>query len=86
MSMTEVVEESLKADARFRHLTVMPEVNEMGNEWINPEWPDKKFKYIHDWRRYIGQDMRDSWDTFTEHQKRILFENAQIIADGEDWE
>ena len=25
MSMTEVVEESLKADARFRHLTVMPE-------------------------------------------------------------
>lgn len=24
MSMTEVVEESLKADARFRHLTVMP--------------------------------------------------------------
>lgn len=25
MSMTEVVEESLKADARFRHLTVMPD-------------------------------------------------------------
>lgn len=24
MSMTDVVEESLKADARFRHLTVMP--------------------------------------------------------------
>lgn len=24
MTMTEVVEESLKADARFRHLTVMP--------------------------------------------------------------
>lgn len=24
MSMTEVVEESLKVDARFRHLTVMP--------------------------------------------------------------
>lgn len=27
MSMTEVVEESLKADARFRHLTVMPDVD-----------------------------------------------------------
>lgn len=27
MSMTEVVEESLKADARFRHLTVMPSVD-----------------------------------------------------------
>ena len=26
MSMTEVVEESLKADARFRHLTVMPNI------------------------------------------------------------
>ena len=26
MSMTEVVEESLKADARFRHLTVMPHI------------------------------------------------------------
>lgn len=26
MPMTEVVEESLKADARFRHLTVMPAV------------------------------------------------------------
>lgn len=27
MSMTEVVEESLKADPRFRHLTVMPDPN-----------------------------------------------------------
>ena len=27
MSMTEVVEESLKADARFRHLTVVSDVD-----------------------------------------------------------
>ncbi len=35
MPMTEVVEESLKADARFRHLTVMPKRLEWSS---SPKW------------------------------------------------
>ena len=45
MSMTEVVEESLKADARFRHLTVMPKRQFCkicdGTGWVhNDYWPE----------------------------------------------
>ncbi len=42
MSMTEVVEESLKADTRFRHLTVMTDVNEKIKSMI-AEYPESEF-------------------------------------------
>ncbi len=39
MSMTEVVEESLKADARFRHLTVIPNLwKRCEGGWPYPKW------------------------------------------------
>lgn len=59
---------------------------EMDNEWLSPEWPNAYFKYVHDWRRYISADMRAAWNTFTDDQKRMIFENAEAQADAEEWE
>lgn len=42
MSMTEVVEESLKADAMFRHLTVMLDVDAKIKSMI-AEYPESDF-------------------------------------------
>ena len=42
MSMTEVVEESLKADPRFRHLTVMPNIDAKIKAMI-AEYPESDF-------------------------------------------
>lgn len=54
--------------------------------YLRPVWPSDMEKLIHDWRRYISPDMRDSWQEFTDYQKQIIYENAQAIADGEEWE
>lgn len=54
--------------------------------YLRPVWPSNKEKLIHDWRRYISQDMRDVWYEFTDYQKQIIYENAQAIADAEEWE
>lgn len=42
MSMTEVVEESLKADARFRHLTVMTDIDAL-IKFMIAEYPESEF-------------------------------------------
>lgn len=42
MPMTEVVEESLKADPRFRHLTVMPNIDAKIKSMIS-EYPESDF-------------------------------------------
>lgn len=53
-------------------------------EWMRPEW-DKAGK-IHDWRNYIGQAVREIWDTFTPRQKSVLVQAAQAQADREEWD
>lgn len=56
------------------------------DDWVTPEWPAAGYKYVCDWRKYISKDMRDAWDTFTEDQKFMIFENAESMADAEEWE
>lgn len=41
---------------------------------------------IHDWRNYINLALRSLWSTFTSEQRAAIGENAQQIADGEEWE
>lgn len=62
------------------------DVEMTSGEWVSPEWPNEYFRYVHDWRRYISADMRAAWDTFTDDQKRMIFENAEAQADAEEWE
>ncbi len=56
------------------------------NNYLSPEWPDENKKLVHDWRAYISADLRQMWDGFCATQKRALAENAQTIADGEEWD
>lgn len=55
-------------------------------EYENPDWAEPEVKYVHDWRAYVGDDLRAAWGSFTVFQKRVLAENAQGIADSEDWD
>jgi Fe-S cluster biosynthesis and repair protein YggX len=43
-------------------------------------------KFVHDWRAYISDELMEAWHTFTDHQKKLIAENAQSMADNEDWD
>ena len=56
--------------------------------YMHPNWAeyDSDMTPVHDWRGYISTDLRAAWDTFTKEQRRLIAENAQVIADREVWE
>ncbi len=54
-------------------------------DYENPDWTPQ-WKYVHDWRGYIRDDLRAAWQTFSVEQRRLLAENAQAIADEEVWD
>lgn len=41
---------------------------------------------VHDWKNYISDDLRFIWPTFTDEQKAAIADNADDIANGEEWE
>ena len=49
-----------------------------------PNWGQED--RVHNWRNYISEDMQKIWDTFTDEQKEKIAENADNIADSEDWD
>jgi hypothetical protein len=53
-------------------------------DWRSPEW--EKAGRVHDWRNYVGDELRAMWDTFTDEQKRAIARNADVLADGEEWD
>lgn len=53
--------------------------------FISPDWTPPH-KYVHDWRRYISDEMKSAWDTFTIEQKRMIYESAAELADLEVWD
>lgn len=59
-------------------------VTETDPEYINPDWSNSG--RVHDWRNYVNPSLRENWPTFSAAQKQILFENAQEIADREEWD
>jgi len=52
--------------------------------WRDPQWDEDDL--VHNWRNYILEGLRAIWDTFTDEQKRALYENANTIAGEEDWD
>lgn len=54
-------------------------------EYLSPDWTPPT-KYVHDWRRYISEPLEAAWQTFTPEQRLMLAENAQRIADNEEWD
>lgn len=50
------------------------------DDW-NPKPP-----HVHEWRAYVTDDLRGMWKTFNTGQRIAIAENAQRIADNEDWQ
>lgn len=38
------------------------------------------------WRNYIGDELRELWPFFAPEHRVAIAENAQNLADREDWE
>ena len=52
--------------------------------WDSPEWDEGG--RVHNWRNHVPQQLRDIWDTFTEVQKKILYDTFDEIAGNERWD
>jgi len=64
----------------------VPELNRQA--FLPDPWHDFEpaWKNAHDWRKYVTGDLREIWQSFTLGQKLAIAENAQRIADSEEWE
>jgi hypothetical protein len=49
-----------------------------------PLW--EKAERVHDWRNYVGENVRRIWDTLTTEQKLAIGLDAQEQASRENWE
>ena len=54
------------------------------DDYENPDW--KAATKVHEWKNYIDDPVREIWDTITTAQKKALANQAQNIADAEEWE
>lgn len=56
------------------------------DKYLNPEWPKNSVITPHDWMRYVSQDVRLLWSTFTPGQRVALGQCFEEIATFEDWD
>lgn len=54
-------------------------------EALNPDWTPP-VRYVHDWRRYINEELETAWHTFAPEQRILLAKNADGIAAQEEWD
>lgn len=57
----------------------------MNPEYVSPDWTPP-VKYVHDWRRYISDEMKEAWHTFSFDQKRMIYNSAKELAEDEHWD
>lgn len=57
--------------------------NGIPQDCFNPRWDETE--KVHDWKNYVHFELRNLWHTFNEKQKQLIANNAQIIADDEEW-
>ena len=51
------------------------------HEAINPDWSTGG--YFYNWKKYISDEVRGMWGTFTTEQKMALYRQSEEIADLE---
>lgn len=54
------------------------------SEFYQPDW--NAGGKTHNWRNYVGEEVKRQWPYFDVKQKRALAENFQEIADREEWD
>lgn len=50
----------------------------------NPNWVARS--YVHDWERYVGEDLRAMWPYLDLKVRIAIVRSLQDIADVEEWE
>lgn len=53
-------------------------------DYANPNW--SKAERVHEWKNYISEPLESIWMSFTDEQKAVIADNAQSIADREEWD
>jgi hypothetical protein len=53
---------------------------------LDPSWEKCDFDKVHEWRRYVSDEVQKIWHTFTPSQKAVLALQAQDQASQEEWE
>ena len=53
-------------------------------DWEHPQW--NKGGRVHNWHRYVSDNVKILWNSLTEMQKLALANNFQDIADNEEWD
>ena len=56
----------------------------MSDEYQEPKWGEGG--KVHNWRRYVSDEVQDMWRTFTPAQRSAIGRMAQEAADRENWE
>lgn len=56
----------------------------IADDYISPDWQGAT--PIHDWRNYASDELKSTWDSYSDEQRKIIAECLQGIADGEDWD
>lgn len=42
--------------------------------------------HVHNWKNHVGENVKKIWDTFTEEQKKAIYEDAEYDASNEVWD
>jgi hypothetical protein len=57
------------------------------DSYVFPDWvTGMDGKRVMDWRNYISQDLKDMWLTLSTELRVVIAQNAQDIADTEEWD
>lgn len=57
-----------------------------GGDCINPVWPSRLTKQVHDWRTYVTMELRQSWWTLNWSQREMVARAFEVVAQAEDWD
>ena len=60
------------------------ELEQLKIEANNPNFNDNG--KCHNWRRYVSDEWKDNWFSFTEREREIMIFMARENADKEDWD
>lgn len=64
-------------------MTEQTEIVLVPSDYLNPDWDAELPPNAIDWRRFIGGDLVEAWQTFTPEQRKLLAENSHRIREDE---
>lgn len=55
-------------------------------DWYDPNFNFNNLSKVHEWKRYISDEIQENWQRFTLDQRAMIARQAQEIADREEWD